>query len=510
VTGHQLGRYVLYDEIASGGMASVHFGRMLGPAGFTRTVAIKRLHAHLARDPQFVTMFLDEARVAARVHHPNVVATIDVVAREGELFLVMEYINGDSLSNLLREVRGSGAKVPPRVVSSIISGVLHGLHAAHEARSEQGEPLQIVHRDVSPQNIIVGTDGIARVVDFGVAKATMRVQSTRNGEVKGKFSYMAPEQLESRKVDRRTDVYAAAVVLWEALASRRLFAGDDPGSIVTAVLMAKVPQLTAIAPELSADIQSVVERGLARNADARFPTALAMALELEKALPAAPQHTVGQWVEACAPERLQERSRRLARIERTPAEPHSPGDVEQSDNHSPLLSPATIRALSEAHTERGAAPVATEGALPPVSATETREGGVTELSLVSERGAIIRQPRRTQLWAGLGVVVLALGGLFIGLRFGHFRRADPIRPAAASRAPAATPSSVPEALVRPVATSDSGNPVAPASEVSATGGAATRAGQKHRANASAQAKNCDPPFTLDAAGVKRFKQWCFK
>ena len=284
-TGQQLGRYVLYDEIAAGGMATVHFGRMLGPAGFSRTVAIKRLHPHLARDPQFVSMFLDEARVAARVQHPNVVSTIDVVAREGELFLVMEYINGESLSNLLREARASGTRVPPRIVSSIVSGVLYGLHAAHEAKSEQGEPLQIVHRDISPQNIIVGIDGIARVVDFGVAKATMRVQLTRSGEVKGKFSYMAPEQLESRTIDRRTDIYATAVVLWEALASRRLFVGDDPGSIVTSVLLAKVPTLIAIAPDLPAGLSALVQRGLARNANERFPSAQAMALELDEMAP---------------------------------------------------------------------------------------------------------------------------------------------------------------------------------------------------------------------------------
>ena len=508
VTSHQLGRYVLYDEIASGGMASVHFGRMLGPAGFTRTVAIKRLHAHLARDPQFVSMFLDEARVAARVHHPNVVSTIDVVAREGELFLVMEYINGESLANLLREARSAGARVPPRVVSSIISGILHGLHAAHDAKSEQGEPLQIVHRDVSPQNIIVGIDGTARVVDFGVAKAAMRVQSTRSGEVKGKFSYMAPEQLESRKIDRRTDIYAASVVLWEALASRRLFVGDDPGSIVTSVLLAKVPSLAAIAPDLPAALPKLVERGLAREASDRFPTALAMALELEQCLPAAPQHAVGQWVSSCAPARLEERSQCLARIERTPAEAHGQLEGEPAADSVHLLSPAAVRSLSEAYTQRAAAPPSETAALPGESSGSARDGvsEVTELSLVSEPRARVRRTRRNWLF-GAGGIVGIVAGLLLYRKLSppveaRSPNSHPVAMAAAllpSQKPDVNPSIASQAALAPHNAEPLGL---------ATGGAAAKIAPKHRA--SAANKSCDPPYTLDTAGVKRFKQWCFK
>src|SRR5262245_51026591 len=169
-----IGRYALHGELASGGMATVHLGRLLGPVGFSRTVAIKRLHAQYAQDPEFVSMFLDEARLAARIRHPNVVPTLDVVATSGELFLVMEYVPGESLSRLARAARDRMERMPPRIVSAIMSGVLHGLHAAHEAKSERGEPLGIVHRDVSPQNVLVGTDGVARVLDFGVAKAAGR------------------------------------------------------------------------------------------------------------------------------------------------------------------------------------------------------------------------------------------------------------------------------------------------------------------------------------------------
>ena len=160
-----LGRYALYGEIASGGMATVHLARLIGPVGFSRTVAIKRLHPHLAKDPEFVAMFLEEARLAARVRHPNVVSTLDVVSDDGELFLVMEYVAGESLSRLVRKARERGERVPPRYAVGIMSGALEGLHSAHDAKSEKGQPLGLVHRDVSPQNVHVGTDGVPRLLD---------------------------------------------------------------------------------------------------------------------------------------------------------------------------------------------------------------------------------------------------------------------------------------------------------------------------------------------------------
>jgi serine/threonine-protein kinase len=190
-----IGRYALFDRIAAGGMASVHLGRLFGEGGFTRTVAIKRLHAQLALDPDFASMLLDEARLCARIHHPNVVATLDVVSAEAELFLVMEYVVGESLVHLLRASEASPDRASPALVASVMSGVLHGLHAAHEATSDRGELLGIVHRDVSPHNVLVGVDGVARVLDFGVAKALGRVHTTEEGTLKGKVSYMAPEQI---------------------------------------------------------------------------------------------------------------------------------------------------------------------------------------------------------------------------------------------------------------------------------------------------------------------------
>ena len=244
----QIGRYELHGEIASGGMASVHYGRLIGTGGFQKTVAIKRLHRTMARDESFKKMILEEGSLAARVRHPNVVPPLDVLAEGGELLLVMEYVHGESLSRLLRAAWKSAEQVPLPVGAAILSNVLHGLHAAHEARDEAGKPLDIVHRDISPQNIIVGADGIARVIDFGIAKAVTSEEMTTQGTIKGKVPYLSPEQLEGEQATRRTDIYAAAVVFWEVLANRRLFNGADDGEILRQIMTMDVPPPSTFNP----------------------------------------------------------------------------------------------------------------------------------------------------------------------------------------------------------------------------------------------------------------------
>ena len=310
-----IGRYALHGEIAAGGMAAVHIGRLLGPVGFARTVAIKRLHPPLAKDPEFVAMFLDEARLAARIRHPNVVSTLDIVATEGELFVVMEYVQGESLARLMRVARTQKQAVPVPIVAGIMVGVLHGLHAAHEARDEQGEPLRIVHRDVSPHNVLVGIDGAAHVIDFGIAKARGRVQVTRDGQIKGKLSYMPPEQLLGQGLDHRADVFAASIVFWEALTGRRLFEGIDDGDIYARVLHGEVEPPSVHVPGLGGAIDSIVLRGLARDRTNRYPTAREMALAIEAVMPLAPPSRVGAWVESLAGEALTERMEQIADIE---------------------------------------------------------------------------------------------------------------------------------------------------------------------------------------------------
>jgi serine/threonine protein kinase len=323
-----VGRYALYGKIASGGMATVYFGRMVGAAGFTRTVAIKRLHPHLAEEPDFVSMMMDEARLAARVQHPNVAQTLDVVTTGGELLLVMEYVAGESLSRLLRSESARQRHVSPPIVSAVMNGVLHGLHAAHEAKSDRGVPLGIVHRDVSPQNVLVGVDGLARVIDFGVAKAAGRLQTTREGVVKGKVAYMAPEQLSGRAATRQADVYAAGVLLWETLAGRRLIQADDDAGMFAQVLSGPRDSPSRWVAGLPPELDAVVMRAIDRDPAARFATAREMADALVRAMPPALGTDVGAWVEEVAKQVLDKRSAQLAEIESSSSVSLRPPDDE--------------------------------------------------------------------------------------------------------------------------------------------------------------------------------------
>jgi eukaryotic-like serine/threonine-protein kinase len=310
-----IGRYALYGKIASGGMATVHLGRLLGPVGFSRTVAIKRMHPHFTEDPEFVSMFLDEARLAARVRHPNVVPTLDVVTTEGELFLVMEYVQGETLARLLRLTKAKELRIPMPIVGAIFSGVLHGLHAAHEAKNERGEPLGIVHRDVSPQNLIIGLDGVPRVLDFGVAKAAGRLQSTRDGQLKGKISYMAPEQVRGKAATRQTDIYAVSVVLWETLTGKRLFQDENEAAVLHHVVEGDVHPPSTLVPEVPAAFDAIVMRGMNRDVDKRFRTAREMAAAIETELRLAIPVQVGEWVDETAGAALASQAARVAEIE---------------------------------------------------------------------------------------------------------------------------------------------------------------------------------------------------
>jgi serine/threonine-protein kinase len=309
-----VGRYAIYDPIANGGMAAVHLGRLIGPIGFSRTVAIKRLHPQFTGDPEFSAMFLDEAKVAARIRHPNVVPVIDVIAEADELLLVMDYIHGESLAFLLRGPPGAD---PARlgILGNVMASVLHGLHAAHEATGDSGRPLGVVHRDVSPQNVLVGVDGVARVVDFGVAKAAGQVHHTLAGHVKGKIRYLAPEQVTCTGVDRRADIWSASVLLWEALIGQRLFTGDNDAAVLRQVLEKPIPSPLAAAPDLPEPIARVLRRGLERDRARRFSTALEMATELEAAVGLIPAREVGAWVVRLSRTRLEARRRLIDEIE---------------------------------------------------------------------------------------------------------------------------------------------------------------------------------------------------
>ena len=316
-----LGRYAVFGELATGGMATVHFGRMSSLGGFNRTVAIKRMRRDIARDPEFVAMFLDEARLTSRIEHPNVVATLDVVAEAGEVFLVMEYVRGESLQRLRRAAHSRREKVPVGVAVSIMGGALSGLHSAHDALGEDGVPLGIIHRDVSPQNILVGEDGVARITDFGIAKAESRLQVTHDGQMKGKLPYMAPEQLGGggRRLDRRVDIFSASVVMWELLAGKGLFRADHPGETIAKVLSAPIPSLCALRPDVSQGLDRAIRKALSRDPDQRPPTAEAFAMELEEGLGQglASPRVVGAWVAGLAGDVLSNRLKYVREMEST-------------------------------------------------------------------------------------------------------------------------------------------------------------------------------------------------
>ncbi len=287
MSGPTLGRYELLGELGVGGMARVCLARAVGEGGFERLVAIKVLHDHLAREQEFVAMFLDEARLAARIRHPNVVSTIDIQSSEGTRYLVMDYVEGASLSALLQGLAAKRALLPVGVALRIQLDVLAGLHAAHELTDAAGQPVGLVHRDVSPHNVLVGKDGVARITDFGVARAETRLSSTRSGEIKGKVPYMAPEQILSEPVDRRADVYAAALVLWEMLAGRRLVAADNHGALLRKIVEGAHAPAREHNPDVPDAIEAVCKQAMSKLAVDRFATAAEFGEALEEAARAA-------------------------------------------------------------------------------------------------------------------------------------------------------------------------------------------------------------------------------
>jgi serine/threonine-protein kinase len=283
----RIGRYRVVQPIASGGMGTVYLAFAEGPMGFDRWVAIKRVHPHLASDAKFVGMFQDEARIVSRITHPNVCGLLDYGAGPEGHWLVMPYLFGESLHRVRRTAYGKDSPLRetfPYLAARIVEMACEGLHAAHELTDETGKSLEVVHRDISPQNLHVGYDGTVHVLDFGVATARQRLVTTATGEVKGKFAYMAPEQLDGKQLDRRADVFAMGVVLYESLTGRRLFARETMTETVKAVLSEPVPALREVWPEAPVELEEVVSKALARDPQRRYPTARALSRDLSLAL----------------------------------------------------------------------------------------------------------------------------------------------------------------------------------------------------------------------------------
>lgn len=421
----RVGRCELFQPIARGGMATVHLGRWVGMGGFRKVVAVKAMHPQFARDPDFVGMFLDEARVVARIRHPNVIATLDLVEEAGDLFIVMDYVEGVTLSYLAKQVRQRKSMMPVAIVKRIMSGVLHGLHAAHEAKNAKGEPLCVIHRDVSPENILVGTDGYARLIDFGIARALGRSSETRAGVIKGKLSYLAPEQLLEKPLSRRTDVYGASVVTWQCLTGRRLFEGDNAGEIAMKVIQAPVPEPGEVAEGIDEAIGRIVMRGLSRPPKMRWPTAEAMAEAIEASGGLASHRAVGEWVASVAAERVEQSARVVRAVEAAP-------DMPESSSHRITRAPTIPDLEVEVWTGTG-----------------EHEPSRTDVTSEADAGGRHDAPARPGLWRQAAVAAVVAATVTFAALGAHRASGDD---APATAGPTASPESVaPTPVMEPTA-----------------------------------------------------------
>ncbi len=289
----RFGGYTLVAKLGQGAMAEVFLALRVGQGGFQKLVVIKRMHAHLLDESGVREMFMDEARLAALLAHPNVVQTNEVGEVQGLPFMAMEYLEGQPLSLVLARCKELGEPVPAPLLARMVADSLEGLQHAHDLRDLEGNPLHVVHRDVSPHNLFVGYNGVTKVLDFGVAKAAMQVARTEHGAIKGKYAYLSPEQAEQRDVDGRSDVWGMGVVLWECLTGRRLFKRDTEVATLRAVTTDEIPSVRSVAIDAPEELAAVAERALRRDLSERYASAAEMRDDLEtylRGLSAATRH----------------------------------------------------------------------------------------------------------------------------------------------------------------------------------------------------------------------------
>jgi serine/threonine protein kinase len=276
----QLDRYQVLGHLATGGMAEILLARVVGPSGFERPVVLKRILPHLAREAGFVTMFLDEARIVAQIRHHNVIQVQELVHAGDQLFFVMEYLEGESVAGLMRRLGSRGETLDPALGALVLAEACAGLNAAHELADLDGIQQEIVHRDVSPQNLFVSYQGQIKVLDFGIAKAQGRATRTEAGQVKGKFEYMAPEQCKNEPLDRRCDVFALGVVLYELTTGRRLFKRANPLQVISAICSEPILPPSRLVPDYPPALEAICLRALATERDDRYATAADMRRDL--------------------------------------------------------------------------------------------------------------------------------------------------------------------------------------------------------------------------------------
>jgi eukaryotic-like serine/threonine-protein kinase len=502
-----IGRYQVHQELAHGGMATILLGELRGEAGFSRIVALKRLHRQYASDPEFVSMFTDEARLAARINHANVVHVLDVVSTEGELVLVMEYVLGESLARLMRPVGENRQPIPPTIAAAIVCGTLYGLQAAHEAKDRTGAPLGIVHRDISPENILVGIDGVARVVDFGIAKAGGRVRTTQDGAIRGKIGYFAPEQLHGEPLDHRVDLFAAGVVLWEALTGKRLYGGEGSEEAIAKVLSLRPQPPSQLVRGLSKSLDEVVLRAVARSRSERFATALDMARALEASIVPASPAEVATWVKGRAASALRTRVAMVEELERAGTRQENPGATEAAPHPLPEIAAAPSQQNDVKLLEASDAQ--------PITAT-MRLGRGNQPSREGRSSL-----KRSALIVSAGALAIALPlVVFANLTRSKDDAAVATAPgtsapivAVGSPSPAEEPRAMPAPGASPIPAAERASTAVAGDGQRADSGRRRPAKIDRRATtgkpATASTPNCEPPYVVDEAGIRRYKPDCF-
>jgi serine/threonine-protein kinase len=284
IGGTRFGKYVLLDRVAVGGMAEIFLARQEGLEGFEKTIVIKRIRPHLSNQKSFVNMFLNEAKLAAQLNHPNIVQIYDLGKIGESYFIAMECIVGRDMRRILPKAEAMGMEFPLVYALKVASSVCEGLYYAHQRADIYGNPLRIVHRDVTPENIFVSFDGTVKILDFGIAKAANQIEQTRAGEIKGKLSYMSPEQCMGKALDQRSDIFSLGAVLYEWITGNKLFSGDSEVAILKSITDGKIVPPSEIRAELPEAVERILMKALERDREQRYQTAWEMQSDLDSFL----------------------------------------------------------------------------------------------------------------------------------------------------------------------------------------------------------------------------------
>jgi serine/threonine-protein kinase len=393
------GKYFLVRKLAEGGMAEIFLAKQVGEAGFERNVVIKRMLPHLSTVPDFVSMFLDEARLAASLTHPNIVHITDLGLADGCYFICMEYLPGEDFATVIRTAKRRNVQVPLHVVLRVVAQAATGLHYAHEATDLSGKPMNLVHRDISPSNLFITYSGQVKVLDFGIAKAESRVTNTTAGVVKGKYQYMSPEQARGDAIDRRSDIFSLGVTAYEALTGVRPFARDTDLAILKAVLSGDCTPLRQVRPDLPPEVDAIVKKMMAVDADDRYGSALAVVQDIERFISATTSASGGQLLadfmtSFFGPDRVQSRTRIETLDQMAARGVEVPG---RTNPKARPTDPGTLPAVTQAPLpqEEG-----TKAIGPPSAVREARAGG--------KRGGVVVAAALGALLVGVGVTVVAL------------------------------------------------------------------------------------------------------